>query len=281
MSRYTIRPMFRGEVDLAIEWAAKEGWNPGLHDAECFYAMDPNGFFVGILDEEPISIISAVKYGHSFGFIGFYIVKPEYRNQGFGVQIWNEALYRLQSRTIGLDGVVAQQENYQRSGFQLAHRNIRYGGTGGGTVPTDPNLVNLSDVPSEEIVLYDRAFFPDDRRVFLQHWLTQPDSVAIGFRQHDQLMGYGVLRKCRLGYKIGPLFADQVSIAETLLLALKSRVESEAPVYFDVPEVNPAAASLAEQYGITPIFETARMYLGERPIFPIDRWFGVTTFELG
>jgi GNAT superfamily N-acetyltransferase len=281
MSRYTIRPMFRGEVDLAIEWAAKEGWNPGLHDAECFYAMDPNGFFVGILDEEPISIISAVKYGHSFGFIGFYIVKPEYRNQGFGVQIWNEALYRLQSRTIGLDGVVAQQENYQRSGFQLAHRNIRYGGTGGGTVPTDPNLVNLSDVPSEEIVLYDRAFFPDDRRVFLQHWLTQPDSVAIGFRQHDQLMGYGVLRKCRLGYKIVPLLADEMASTETLLLALKSRVESEAPVYFDVPEVNPAAASLAEQYGMTPIFETARMYLGERPIFPIDRWFGVTTFELG
>jgi GNAT superfamily N-acetyltransferase len=281
MSRYTIRPMFRGEVDLAIEWAAEEGWNPGLHDAECFYAMDPNGFLVGILDEEPISIISAVKYGSSFGFIGFYIVKPEYRNQGFGVQIWNEALYRLQSRTIGLDGVVAQQDNYQRSGFQLAHRNIRYGGTGGGTVPTDPNLVNLSDVPSEEIVLYDRAFFPDDRRVFLQHWITQPDSVVIGFRQHDQLMGYGVLRKCRLGYKIGPLFADEVSIAEMLFLALKSQVAIDTPVYFDVPEVNSAAISLAEQYGMTPVFETARMYLGERPVFPIDRWFGVTTFELG
>jgi ribosomal protein S18 acetylase RimI-like enzyme len=273
--------MFRGEVDLAIEWAAEEGWNPGLHDAECFYAMDPNGFLVGIFDEEPISIISAVKYGSSFGFIGFYIVRPEYRNQGFGVQIWNEALYRLQGRTIGLDGVVAQQDNYQRSGFQLAHCNIRYSGTGGGTIPTNSNLVNLSDVPSEEMVLYDRAFFPDDRRVFLQHWITQPDSVAIGFRQHDQLMGYGVLRKCRLGYKIGPLFADEVSIAEMLFLALKSQVAIDTSVYFDVPEVNSAAVSLAEQYGMTPVFETARMYLGERPVFPIDRWFGVTTFELG
>jgi hypothetical protein len=30
--------------------------------------------------------------------------------------------------TIGLDGVVAQQGNYLKSGFQLAYRNIRYQG---------------------------------------------------------------------------------------------------------------------------------------------------------
>lgn len=26
----------RGEFEIAIEWAAGEGWNPGLHDAEIF-----------------------------------------------------------------------------------------------------------------------------------------------------------------------------------------------------------------------------------------------------
>ncbi|MDP2934013.1 MAG: GNAT family N-acetyltransferase, partial [bacterium] len=40
----TIRPMVRTELDLAIEWAASEGWNPGLQDANCFYAADPEGF---------------------------------------------------------------------------------------------------------------------------------------------------------------------------------------------------------------------------------------------
>ena len=149
---YTIRPMCLEEVQLAIEWAALEGWNPGLHDADCFYAADSTGFLVGLLDDEPIATISAVKYGHSFGFIGFYIVKPSYRNQGFGIQIWQEALNRLQGRTIGLDGVIAQQQNYQRSGFQLAHRNIRYGGIGGGYFPKDSHLVELSQVPFEQII---------------------------------------------------------------------------------------------------------------------------------
>ena len=44
--------MKRNEMDFAIQLAAKEGWNPGLHDAECFYRTDPDGFFIGLLDEK-------------------------------------------------------------------------------------------------------------------------------------------------------------------------------------------------------------------------------------
>ena len=269
------------EVPLAIEWAALEGWNPGLHDATCFAAADATGFLVGLLGDEPIATISAVKYGFSFGFVGFYIVKPPYRNQGFGIAIWHEALDRLQGRTIGLDGVVAQQPNYQRSGFQLAHRNIRYGGLGGGSVPQDANLVELSQVPFEQVVAYDRAFFPDNRSAFLQRWITQPGGVGLGVWHNDQLAGYGVMRSCRSGYKIGPLFADDAATAEALFVGLKAKAASNAPLYLDVPEINSAAISLAQTYGMTPVFETARMYRGEPPVFPVDRWFGVTSFELG
>jgi hypothetical protein len=28
-----IRRMTRGELDTLVEWAAREGWNPGLDDA--------------------------------------------------------------------------------------------------------------------------------------------------------------------------------------------------------------------------------------------------------
>jgi len=185
---FTIRPMHPKEVAIAIDWAAEEGWNPGLHDADCFIATDPTGFLVGLLEDEPIATISAVKYGSSFGFIGFYIVKPNYRNQGYGIQIWREALDRLQARTIGLDGVVAQQQNYQRSGFQLAHRNIRYGGTGGGRIPNNINIVELSQVPFDQIVKYDRAFFPSDRTVFLQRWIAQPGSTALDYWQNTHLL---------------------------------------------------------------------------------------------
>ena len=129
---YTIRVMTRQEVDIAIDWAAAEGWNPGLYDADCFTAADPNGFLIGVLGDEPIAAVSAVRYGDSFGFLGFYLVKPEYRGRGYGFRIGNAGLAHLGGRTIGLDGVVAQQDNYRKSGFIVAHRNIRYQGTGGG-----------------------------------------------------------------------------------------------------------------------------------------------------
>ncbi|MGD2119722.1 MAG: GNAT family N-acetyltransferase, partial [Chromatiales bacterium] len=179
------------------------------------------------------------------------------------------------------DGVVAQQDNYRKSGFKLAYRNIRYEGVGGGSPDRNPDIVQLSTLPFEVIDSYDRAFFPANRSRFLQAWINQPDSHALGFMQDGKLAGYGVIRRCRTGYKIGPLFAGMPDLAEALFLALKSRVESSHPVYLDVPEVNPAAVALAQRHDMAVSFETARMYKGDAPDMPLERIFGVTSFELG
>ena len=280
-SIYTIRAMTRQEVDIAIDWAAAEGWNPGLYDADCFYAADPNGFLVGLLRDEPVATISVVKYGDSFGFLGFYIVKPEYRGRGYGIQIWNAGLACLKGRTIGLDGVVAQQDNYRKSGFTLAYRNIRYQGTGGGSFPADPGIVRLSAIPFDEICAYDRPFFPDNRVQFLRHWINQPRNIALGILRNGRLAGYGVMRACRYGCKIGPLFADSPEFAEHLFLGLKARAPEGAPVFLDTPAVNSAAADLVKRHNMIAAFETARMYKGKSPGLPTARLYGVTTFELG
>jgi len=278
---YTIKTMDRKEIDIAVEWAAKEGWNPGLHDADCYYSADPNGFLIGLLGDEPIATISVVKYGESFGFLGFYIVKPEYRGKGYGIQIWTAGLKYLEGRNIGLDGVVAQQDNYKKSGFKLAYRNIRYEGIGGGNRHQSSEIVRLSALPFETTDSYDRPFFPAKRSQFIKSWINQADSHAIGTMQNGKLAGYGVIRQCRSGYKIGPLFEENPELAESLFLALKSKVEPSEPVYLDIPEVNQDAVALAERYNMTVSFETARMYAGEVPDMPLNRLFGVTSFEIG
>lgn len=280
---YIIRTMTRHELNLAVDWAASEGWNPGLYDADCFYAADPDGFLIGLLEGEAIATISAVKYGKSFGFIGFYIVKPEFRGQGYGWQIWQAALASLKGRIVGLDGVLAQQNNYRKSGFELAYRNIRYQGTGDGksTLVLPPGIVPLASLPINQVIEYDKAFFPDDRANFLKPWLSQPDSHAIGFIHQQQLAGYGIIRACREGFKIGPLFADTPSFAETIFLALKTHITCGSAFYLDVPEINSQAIELAVKHQMKSIFETARMYTPQAPRLPMDRLFGVTTFELG
>lgn len=278
--RYHIRPMTRPELDIAVAWAAAEGWNPGLHDADCFYPADPTGFLMGFLDGEPIASVSAVKYGESFGFIGFYIVRPGYRGQGYGFAMWQAALAYLQGCNIGLDGVVDQQDNYRRSGFKLAHRNVRYEGTATGASYTS-RCVLLSKLSPGLVVDYDRRFFPEERAEFTQAWINHPAHHAVGIVQDEKLVGYGVLRPCQQGFKIGPLFAEEAAIAAEIFHTLVAQVPSGGTFYLDVPATNSAAVALAKQNSMTYVFETARMYTQAAPDLPIENIFGITTFELG
>jgi ribosomal protein S18 acetylase RimI-like enzyme len=275
---FHVRRMARDEVDLAVEWAAQEGWNPGLHDAACFWSADPNGFFVGQCHGEPVACISAVTYGEDFGFIGLYIVKPAFRGRGFGLATWQHAMTYLGGRTIGLDGVVAQQPNYRKSGFGLLYRNIRFQGVV--QAASAPSLVDARDVDLERLIACDRDGFGAPRAAFVQNWIAQPDAVALAQIAHGRVGGYAVMRRCRAGRKIGPLFAEGPDIAQALFDGLAANAVGEV-ISLDVPEVNPAAVALAERHGMTRAFETARMYRGDPPSIDVQRVFGVTSFELG
>jgi ribosomal protein S18 acetylase RimI-like enzyme len=210
-----------------------------------------------------------------------YIVKPEFRGQGYGKQLWNAALDYLQGCTVGLDGVVEQQANYKKSGFALAYRNIRFQGEGGGIKVTHPAIVELATLPFEKVKRYDRLFFPAERDAFLRRWIDQPQSAALGILRDNRLCAYGVLRACRSGYKIGPLCADDPALADALFNALRARVPEAASVFLDVPETNPAALDMAGRCNMQKVFETARMYCGPAPELPLQRIYGMTTFELG
>ena len=269
-----------------VEWAAKEGWNPGLHDAECFFAADPQGFLLAESAGKPLGCISAVAYGQEFGFLGFYIVQPEQRGKGVGMQLWQAALDYLGERTVGLDGVVAQQENYRKSGFQLAYRNIRYILTHAGEAVEPGERVStsaiapLSEIPLHQLLEYDLRLFAFERKAFLTYWISRPGTVSMAIQRNGKIQGYGVLRPCRDGYKIGPLFAEGTREAVILFDALARNVTS-GPLFLDVPEVNPAALELTRLRKMKPVFETARMYRGRSPHISTEQVFGVSSFELG
>jgi GNAT superfamily N-acetyltransferase len=273
--------MSRQELGLALEWADREGWNPGLKDKHCFHAADPEGFLIGYRGEEPVACISSVRYGGGYGFIGFFIVRAELRGRGYGTRIWQAGLARLNDRAIGLDGVTARQRNYEQSGFVLAHRNIRFGGSLHlAPLEDDPRLVQIGFGYEQPIIDYDRAFFPAERSSFLRCWLWPDHRKALALVENETIKGYGVIRACRTGFKIGPLFADDEQGADLLFRALAGTANGE-PVYLDCPEPNRSATDLATRYRLSPVFETARMYRGRVPDISLPRTYGITTFELG
>jgi GNAT superfamily N-acetyltransferase len=280
MGDYRIERMSLSGVETAIDWAAREGWNPGLNDAQCFYAIDHDGFFRGVLDGKTIATGAAPIYDGKFAFVGLYIVEPAYRGKGYGLELTKAMLDYIGMRNAALDGVEAMAEKYARLGFKRAHRSARYAFAPDMKKAVAPEILPLAKVSFAELAAYDRKHFVAPRENFLKAWISQPDRIALGFVDGDRLKGYAVLRKCRSGYKIGPLFAEGPEIAESLFDAVCNHALGET-VFIDIPEPNEAARKLAEKRDMKPDFACIRMYLRGDPGLPLDKIFGLTSFEAG
>jgi ribosomal protein S18 acetylase RimI-like enzyme len=270
-----VRRATRSELDLVFDWAAAEKWNPGLKDPDCFFACDPGGLFLGLLDGVPIASLAALALDDSFGFISLYIVKPEYRGRGYGLRLWQAGLAYLGKRNIGLDAVPSQQPNYERSGFRVAYRNVYYLGLAGGVLPAAVSPLAAADF--EEVAAYDAAFFSSPRPHFLRCWLHQQGGAALGVFRQGRLAGYGVIRPCRKGSKIGPLFADDASLAAELFQGLCSQA-THGPVIISIPDANPQARVLVSSQRLRPVFATARMYTCGEPGAPLERLYAHDIF---
>lgn len=290
MTDIHIRQASQSEFATAFNWAAEEGWNPGLDDLAAFHQTDPQGFLMGWKNDEPVSCISVVRYGKTHGFLGFYIVRPDWRGSGVGMATWNAGMAHLKGRIVGLDGVVEQQENYARSGFQFAGTNIRFTGVPDRNVPSfeHPDIRSVEHINKLDILNYQRPFFPADRDDFIARWaLPSTLSASPTSRQSlvafdgNKLTGFGTIRACHNGYKVGPLFADDDRVGSALFRSLSMIAPHCAEISLDVPEGNQAAMDLARGAGLQPAFQTARMWKGDKPDPQTHRTFGLATFELG
>ncbi len=279
--KYKIEQMTESEIRIALEWAKHEGWNPGLYDATCFYRVDPKGFFTGKLQRKIIAVVSAVNYDDQYSFCGFFIVNPKYRKQGYGLELARQIGTHIGQRNAGIDGVINMVDKYAQMGFVYAHNNARYE-CHDLQVASDisPEIVTLDRVPFELLKRYDRQHFPAARDAFLKCWISQPKSKSVGYFKQNELLGYGVIRACHQGYKIGPLFANTPQIADALILSLSQHAQGES-LFLDVPENNPHALELVQRYPFQKVFETARMYLKGQPDIATDQIYGITSFELG
>jgi hypothetical protein len=270
----TIRVLEADEVERLVDWAAEEGWNPGLADAAAFRAADPEGCLGAFVDGEMVAGISAVAYGAGFGFIGLYIVAPAHRGRGHGRAVWDAGMARLGGRTVGLDGVPAQQDNYAQMGFAKAYGTVRF--TGRPPVAGVDGIVAEADV--EAVAAFDAECFPAPRRPFLERWFEAPRIVRVALTD-GVITGYAVARACREGNKVGPLFARDVETALKLFAALGAAVAG--PLAIDVPAYQADFIAALRAAGLVPGFETARMYRGPAPEMAGGQVFGTTSLELG
>ncbi|MEO1551454.1 MAG: GNAT family N-acetyltransferase [Pseudomonadota bacterium] len=262
-----------GEIPTILGWAADEGWNPGLEDSEAFYAADPGGFFVARAGEGPVAAISLVRHGAEFAFLGLYLCKPSWRGQGIGYALWTHAMAGVGPRTVGLDGVPDQQENYRKSGFVTTGGTQRFTGEVPGMDEEAIKPADPSDIPT--LCAREAAAMGYAKPAFCQAWFRRTDT------RETLVLGdsFATLRTCKTGAKIGPLVAQDETAARRLIQACAAR--RPGPLTVDVPQDCAALAALCEGFGMTCGFTTARMYRGAPPSPPGAPLRAIATLELG
>ncbi len=272
----TVRPMTQGDLALVLDWAASEGWNPGIEDAAAFFSADPTGFFLKEVGSRPMAAISVVNHSDEFAFLGLYICHPDFRSQGYGMEVWRAGMPYAGNRCVGLDGVPDQQSNYARSGFTHFGKTVRYRGAlesggPGGPAPADRSLLAAADAAATGV----------SRSRFSASWFAETDTRrTICLPDTDPAEAFATFRQCREGVKVGPLYADNKAQIDALLASAPTAL-GDGPLFIDAPDESPALSELLLARGFEPVFETARMYLGEPPAARPPPYYAVATLELG
>jgi ribosomal protein S18 acetylase RimI-like enzyme len=280
--------------EILSNWAVKEGWNPGKHEYLPFYLTSLNGHKGLFLNERIIASLSTVRYSKDLAYLGIYIVDPNFREQGLGQILVKATLEELTDCSlIGINAVQQQVRNYQRKyGFTSFHINSRWTGE----FKMQPNfalrcsemdikIVGRERLDINELIDYDASIFSVPRVKFLRKWIEMPESYLLAAIKNEKICGYGVISKCRQGYKIAPLFANDKEIAQKLYASFAYFLqEKQAIVQLDVPENNQTAVKLATQLGFYKTFETTRMYKSKEPLIEKpsnSNVYAITTLEIG
>lgn len=285
MSNFVIRKMTRPEMDVMISNALKEDWFESYDVLDAFATLDSDGFFVGEIDGKIIGHVSFVRYEENYGFVGYYIIIPEYRHQGYGLRLWREGIKHMEGCNIGLDAVAEEIPVYKKAGFKICFDSWRFVGVSK-VMPMDSHIVKYDETLLDQICEYDRKCFPSRRREFLKAWLSVPHGHAVAYIEDGVIKGYGAMHRTTESNEISPCFGDDEHIAKAIYVALINCLGDDVPVHWNVPEDNPAAVKLIKELaeyqvkirGTEPL---TRMYTGDAPDIDSSKVWSLTSFSIG
>jgi GNAT superfamily N-acetyltransferase len=271
------RTMRAEELPLVLDWAAEEGWNPGLDDAAPFHAADPDGFFVAEASGQVVAAISVVNHGPDFAFLGLYLCRPSHRGRGIGHGLWRHAIAHAGNRTVGLDGVPAQQANYARAGFVRAGETTRWSGP---VPPARHEAVRpLAPADIPDLVALEAEASGVAKPAYLAVWFAEAETRrTFVLVRGDAIRGLVTIRRCRTGAKVGPLVAVDIDAALDLLRHASAEMGPEITI--DLPQGMEALGRQCAAFRMAPGFRTARMYRGTAPTRG-DLVHAVASLELG
>jgi ribosomal protein S18 acetylase RimI-like enzyme len=233
------------------------------------FSYEPDGCFVAEMYGRPVGNVFTVNYGR-FGWIGFLIVKSDFRRRGIGTVLMKQAMDYLLShrvRTVRLEAVLQIAGLYRRLGFMDEYESLRFVGDNVKTEFSSSHQVDA--IEREEIIElseFDAEYFGANRIRVLEKLYQDSPQGCFASASGSRITGYIMRREKEEGYTIGPWICSpgNPEIAQELLIECLKTMGADRKVYVGVPAVNKTAVRTLESLGFRQYSKSIRMYFGKR-----------------
>ena len=248
----TIHPLTPADLPTVTDWARQEGFTPGFGDVAIDRQNDRQGVWVAWLGSEPVGCIASVRYNAAYGFIGLFLVVPEQRGKGYGVQLWRHALHRPgggAGSSGGRHGLgVRARTSSARPPSGRSFTGPGPGGVGAGaplSVVPAPEVVSLAapppapiwrlvggaTFPEQSVQRFDAQREPSPRSHVLHRWLHHPSGMVQALvDQRSACHGFERLRPCLLQEGLLQQHPGVVLIKSSLKNPAKSARIGQLPI---------------------------------------------------
>jgi GNAT superfamily N-acetyltransferase len=257
------------ELDLFRSWPASDGRNSSPLDIHIYKLLDAKGLFVAYSGDKPVATLLVIRYSEKFSFLGAYYTQAEHRGKGYGMALWCYVLDFVGDMPIALTTLEKFRGMYARSGFTV-HQKVKHVQAPVSTIQKFPSslrdglkLSDAKNISPEKLSEYEAKNYIVGRKPEFFHVLsTDPDcnGVVILDDYTKDIVGIAFIRKGTLAYRVGPLYADEISFVLPLLKELTKSFDESLMIACTIPEINKPGYKLFKTSGFKKYFETINMH---------------------
>jgi ribosomal protein S18 acetylase RimI-like enzyme len=244
--------------------------------------LQPVGAFLACHREIPAGVVVSLMYP-DFTYVGPLGVHPDFQNLGIGLALMEHLLEWLDQQGISrvaLDASPMGQSIYEKLGFVACDQvNIFQRKSGGPASQAPSGVQRLSLQNLDLIIATDKQAFGTDRSRLLQALLdVYPQRSFFLKDRQGNVHGYLIAQE----KSIGPWVSQKKADAKLLLKAALSLSFSNGPISVILPEDNPQAAALLQNFGFEKVRALRHMVRGSKtPAGQREIVYGQTSPSLG
>ncbi|NGM35491.1 GNAT family N-acetyltransferase [Methylobacterium sp. DB0501] len=269
-------PFAPAHRDGALALSREMSWPYRIEDWD--FALQLGRGFVLECDGAVIGTAACFPYGESHATVGMIIVAKAAQGRGYGTRLMQALLMEAGPRSILLNSTAEGCALYERYGFVPVGTLLQHQGgyTARAAVVPDDRVRALAPADLDAVLRLDRAATGLDRRPLVERLAVSGEGYVL---LRDGLpAGYAIARLFGRGHVVGPVVAEGVPEARSLIEAALARLDGRF-VRIDTAAESGLSSWLAA-LGLPQVGDALTMVRGTRPPAGPTRVFALSNQSL-